>query len=639
MYEQVVKSKENKNQSVANKVSQKQRGSESTFQFKDIRPEAASLRNFQEIANNSPQANRAVQFFPETCLHQSPLQAKKTPLKSQPSGNRVIQRMSVSIPTSYDDLQNGSKNLQKSFGEEPSHLFDTDLSRLRPDETLTIFSHGSPNDLGGYNASTLANIMLKLGFKGCGMIRIVACSTGINPRGFGQQLATHLHSLLRIQRENFKENPVVPIIPVLAVGGILWNVNDKDWVVIPPNLEADPEVLELQENMKTELAALVGRPDSEEKAEEVKERFQNVIAHLKYRKSRKLVKPARASRSIGYGRKGLQSKPEVEWEDASFNAFTPGISSNSNKPPIDRSQSARKATIIEKIRGYFLKYPPLQRKYAHIVDHIEDLSLSYLYSTGYVLKEQAERYEEIYAQFEACPVLRELFERESTYRYTDTELREYKARIRWAKGIIELEGRYKKIRGLDRELPREVRDICDDLAKLKLLYTLLKKTLPLCDELVWLVLERVVTSELYEVVVIKAYKNEDELNKLKPLVKQTIRLCNMIQNIEGRGTLDGDLDQQFTQLKAELTKRAFNYEALVELELSLRYFQRRVSELRIAQSEVALRRLIQEMARGNRVLLAFYGTELNQLGGMNEGELNDLYGKMSRIEPLQQPLL
>lgn len=55
------KKQENKRQSVANAVSQKQRGSESTFQFVDNRPEAVAQRNLQELANNSPQAKQAAQ--------------------------------------------------------------------------------------------------------------------------------------------------------------------------------------------------------------------------------------------------------------------------------------------------------------------------------------------------------------------------------------------------------------------------------------------------------------------------------------------------------------------------------------------------------------------------------------------------
>ena len=56
------KTQENKNQAIANAVSQKQVGSESTFQFVDNRPEAVAPRKLQELANNSPQTKQAVQL-------------------------------------------------------------------------------------------------------------------------------------------------------------------------------------------------------------------------------------------------------------------------------------------------------------------------------------------------------------------------------------------------------------------------------------------------------------------------------------------------------------------------------------------------------------------------------------------------
>lgn len=53
---------DNKSQSVANDVSQKQISGESTFQFVDNRPEALAQRKIQEIAKNSPQAKQAAQL-------------------------------------------------------------------------------------------------------------------------------------------------------------------------------------------------------------------------------------------------------------------------------------------------------------------------------------------------------------------------------------------------------------------------------------------------------------------------------------------------------------------------------------------------------------------------------------------------
>ncbi|WP_250565822.1 DUF4157 domain-containing protein [Adonisia turfae] len=58
MYEQVEKSKENKSQSVVNKIIQKQSGGVSTFQFVDNRPEAIAQRKLQEVASNSPKISQ-----------------------------------------------------------------------------------------------------------------------------------------------------------------------------------------------------------------------------------------------------------------------------------------------------------------------------------------------------------------------------------------------------------------------------------------------------------------------------------------------------------------------------------------------------------------------------------------------------
>lgn len=56
------KKQENKSQSVANAVSQKQSSAESTFQFVDNRPEGIAQRKLQEMVNNRPQAKRAAQL-------------------------------------------------------------------------------------------------------------------------------------------------------------------------------------------------------------------------------------------------------------------------------------------------------------------------------------------------------------------------------------------------------------------------------------------------------------------------------------------------------------------------------------------------------------------------------------------------
>ena len=56
------KTQENKSQSAANRVSQKQSGDASTFQFVDNRPEGIAQRKHQELANNSPQMKQLRAF-------------------------------------------------------------------------------------------------------------------------------------------------------------------------------------------------------------------------------------------------------------------------------------------------------------------------------------------------------------------------------------------------------------------------------------------------------------------------------------------------------------------------------------------------------------------------------------------------
>ena len=62
MNNHVDKRQENKSQSIANEVSQKQSSTESTFQFVDNRPKAVAQRKLQEMANNSQQVSQLRAF-------------------------------------------------------------------------------------------------------------------------------------------------------------------------------------------------------------------------------------------------------------------------------------------------------------------------------------------------------------------------------------------------------------------------------------------------------------------------------------------------------------------------------------------------------------------------------------------------
>ncbi|WP_197714561.1 eCIS core domain-containing protein [Nitrosomonas supralitoralis] len=75
------KAQENKGQSVANELSQKQSGSESSFKFVDNRPEAIAQRKLQEMANSSRQAKQAAQLqaiaASYSAQRQQPIQKKE----------------------------------------------------------------------------------------------------------------------------------------------------------------------------------------------------------------------------------------------------------------------------------------------------------------------------------------------------------------------------------------------------------------------------------------------------------------------------------------------------------------------------------------------------------------------------------
>ena len=60
MYEQVEKNQENKSQLVANVVSKKKRGNDSTFQFVDNRPETIVYRKMQQAVDNGWQVRQKV---------------------------------------------------------------------------------------------------------------------------------------------------------------------------------------------------------------------------------------------------------------------------------------------------------------------------------------------------------------------------------------------------------------------------------------------------------------------------------------------------------------------------------------------------------------------------------------------------
>jgi hypothetical protein len=74
---------ENKSQSVANEISKKQSGGESTFRFVDNRPEAVAQRKLQEMANNSPRVTQLKAFQDMANIGSGVMQLKKTETDSK----------------------------------------------------------------------------------------------------------------------------------------------------------------------------------------------------------------------------------------------------------------------------------------------------------------------------------------------------------------------------------------------------------------------------------------------------------------------------------------------------------------------------------------------------------------------------
>ena len=116
------KTQDNKSQSVANEVTQKQTSGESTFQFMDNRPEAIVQRKQQEMANNSPQTKKAIQLQVMANNHSSQtiqsqagleedeiLQKKSQPIQKKENKRRLPDNLKFGIENlsgySMDDVK------------------------------------------------------------------------------------------------------------------------------------------------------------------------------------------------------------------------------------------------------------------------------------------------------------------------------------------------------------------------------------------------------------------------------------------------------------------------------------------------------------------------------------------------------
>ena len=101
------KSQENKSQSVANAISQKQNGSESTFQFVDNRPEAVAQRKRQEVANNSPQVKQLMAF--REMASNSPQAKQAAQLQAMAENNSAKQQQPIQKKASPESSRRENK--------------------------------------------------------------------------------------------------------------------------------------------------------------------------------------------------------------------------------------------------------------------------------------------------------------------------------------------------------------------------------------------------------------------------------------------------------------------------------------------------------------------------------------------------
>jgi len=106
------KAQEDKSKAIANEESQKQGGGVSAVQFVDNRPEAIAQRKLQEMANNSPQANKSAQ-----------LQARADNHSAQQQQSIQKAENNTGLP---DNLKAGIENLSGSFMDDVNVHYNSD---------------------------------------------------------------------------------------------------------------------------------------------------------------------------------------------------------------------------------------------------------------------------------------------------------------------------------------------------------------------------------------------------------------------------------------------------------------------------------------------------------------------------------
>tara|TARA_R100000656_G_scaffold121302_1_gene96181 strand:+ start:1801 stop:2541 length:741 start_codon:yes stop_codon:yes gene_type:complete len=138
------KTQENKSQSVASAVSEKQGGSGSTFQFVDNRPEAIQMLQFQEVANNNTQEN-TLQFVDNRprAIIQRKLQ-EISDNHNAPKSYQTVQRLPV-----------------VAGGDDESFLQKVFKMEIQPTrDTVSIDQHG--NDLHMISLNTAETCQLHI---------------------------------------------------------------------------------------------------------------------------------------------------------------------------------------------------------------------------------------------------------------------------------------------------------------------------------------------------------------------------------------------------------------------------------------------------------------------------------------------
>jgi hypothetical protein len=135
------KTQENKIQSVANTVAQKQSGGESTFQFVDNRPEAVAQRKLQEMANNNPRAMQLKAFQDMANAFGSKQQPIQRKLNFQSGAEYLDNSQNTIDNVPFNRVQNKAKALYD--------VAELNFKNEKPKVGAAAFSPDSPFIMGG----------------------------------------------------------------------------------------------------------------------------------------------------------------------------------------------------------------------------------------------------------------------------------------------------------------------------------------------------------------------------------------------------------------------------------------------------------------------------------------------------------